>query len=266
MTAHDVYQEAMDEAKKYETYLSTKIREEEGRISKNKKRKSILMDELGISEKLRRTIEISEVFTHIQDKRKEGVLRANFLFYSVLEIVGKQLCLEEHLIFYLTPSEFMNEEQFLTIQWEEIRKRRDKGVMVIFCNKDCFILSREQYEKEIPIETFFASLLDTKEVCGSVAFKGFITGIVKVVRSISEIQNFNEGEVLVANQTTPEYVPAMKKALAFVTDQGGITCHAAIVAREMKKPCIIGTKIATKVLKDGDFIEVDANGGVIKKL
>jgi pyruvate,water dikinase len=55
----------------------------------------------------------------------------------------------------------------------------------------------------------------------------------------------------------------MEKASAFVTDEGGILCHAAIVSREMKKPCIIGTKIATKLLKDGDIIEVDANNGFV---
>ncbi len=66
--------------------------------------------------------------------------------------------------------------------------------------------------------------------------------------------------------TTPEMVPVMKRAAAFVTDEGGITCHAAIVSREMKKPCIIGTKIATKVLKDGDLVEVDANRGIVRIL
>jgi pyruvate,water dikinase len=64
--------------------------------------------------------------------------------------------------------------------------------------------------------------------------------------------------------TTPNYLIAMKRAVAFVTDEGGITCHAAIVAREMQKPCIIGTKIATQVLKDGDLVEVDANKGIVK--
>tara|TARA_Y100000310_G_scaffold338021_1_gene426573 strand:- start:1597 stop:1776 length:180 start_codon:yes stop_codon:yes gene_type:complete len=58
----------------------------------------------------------------------------------------------------------------------------------------------------------------------------------------------------------------MKKAAAFVTDEGGVTCHAAIVSREMKKPCIIGTKIATKVLKDNDLVEVDANKGIVRKI
>jgi pyruvate,water dikinase len=66
--------------------------------------------------------------------------------------------------------------------------------------------------------------------------------------------------------TRPEFVPLMKKAIAIVTDEGGITCHAAIVSRELKKPCIIGTKVATQVLKDGDMVEVDANSGIVRIL
>ena len=64
--------------------------------------------------------------------------------------------------------------------------------------------------------------------------------------------------------TRPEFVPLMKKALAVVTDEGGITCHAAIVSRELRIPCITGTKNATRILKDGDLIEVDADNGVVK--
>ena len=64
----------------------------------------------------------------------------------------------------------------------------------------------------------------------------------------------------------PAFMPAMRKAIAFVTDEGGITCHAAIMARELHKPCIIGTKIATKVLNNGDEVEVDANNGVVRIL
>ena len=71
---------------------------------------------------------------------------------------------------------------------------------------------------------------------------------------------------MVSMATHPGLLPAMKKASAFITDAGGITSHAAIVAREMKKPCIIGTKIATKVLKDGDMIEIDTKSGDIKKI
>ncbi len=58
----------------------------------------------------------------------------------------------------------------------------------------------------------------------------------------------------------------MKTAGAIVTDQGGLTCHAAIVSRELKKPCVIGTKIATAALKDGDLVWVDATNGIVRKL
>lgn len=64
--------------------------------------------------------------------------------------------------------------------------------------------------------------------------------------------------------TTSNLIPAMEKAAAFITDEGGVTCHAAIIAREMKKPCVIGTKIATKLLKDNDTVKVDANKGIIE--
>lgn len=81
------------------------------------------------------------------------------------------------------------------------------------------------------------------------------------MRILDKVQ---EGDVLVTQMTFPSFIVAMKRACAFVTDEGGITCHAAIVAREMQKPCIIGTKIATQVLKDGDAVEVDAENGAVR--
>jgi len=68
---------------------------------------------------------------------------------------------------------------------------------------------------------------------------------------------------LVTSMTRPEFVPAMRKAVAIVTDEGGITSHAAIVSRELGIPCVIGTKSATKVLKDGWIVQVKANHGQI---
>ena len=103
-----------------------------------------------------------------------------------------------------------------------------------------------------------------KEFRGAVAFRGLVKGYAKIITKRDQISSLKNNEILVAVMTTPDYIPAMKKASAFITDEGGITCHAAIIAREMKKPCIIGTKVATKVLKDGDLVEVDAERGVVK--
>lgn len=99
---------------------------------------------------------------------------------------------------------------------------------------------------------------------GQAASKGKVTAIARVIFGETHFSKFNEGEIIVAPMTRPEYVPLMKKAAAIVTDEGGITCHAAIVSRELGIPCIVGTQKATSKLKDGMLIEVDANTGLIK--
>lgn len=98
------------------------------------------------------------------------------------------------------------------------------------------------------------------------AFPGLVNGIVKILKDRTELKKIKKSDILVAKLTTPDFTPAMEKAAAIVTDLGGLTSHAAIVARELKTPCIVGTKIATKVLKEGDLVEVNANNGIVKIL
>jgi phosphohistidine swiveling domain-containing protein len=105
-----------------------------------------------------------------------------------------------------------------------------------------------------------------KKLKGVVAMGGVARGKAKIVRTVHEIGKIKRGDILFAPTTAPSYIMGMRKAIAFVTDEGGITSHAAIVSREMKKPCVIGTKIATKVFKDGDLVEVDANKGIVTKI
>ena len=107
---------------------------------------------------------------------------------------------------------------------------------------------------------------DIKEFGGNVAFKGKVIGNVCIIHTDQDFKKIKKGDILVTQMTTPDYVPCMKLSAAIVTDEGGLTCHAAIVAREMKKPCIIGTRVATRVLKDGDKVEVDADKGVVRKI
>lgn len=147
---------------------------------------------------------------------------------------------------------------------KELLKERMKNYVLILEDGDVKILIKEMASK---VKDFLKEDLgNVNEIKGSIACKGKIKAKVKVVLSMDEFSKVQEGDVLVTSMTTPEFVPIMKKASAFVTDEGGITCHAAIVSREMKKPCIIGTKIATKILKDGDLVEVDANKGIVRKL
>lgn len=104
------------------------------------------------------------------------------------------------------------------------------------------------------------------EYHGACAFHGRSRGVAKLINAYEDMNKMNQGDVLVSTATNPSLVPAMKKASAILTDEGGLTCHAAIVSRELEIPCVVGLKIATKVLKDGDVVEVDATNGIIKKV
>lgn len=104
------------------------------------------------------------------------------------------------------------------------------------------------------------------ELAGQTACPGKAMGIVRIVNVPADMKKMKMGDILVSIATTPDIVSAMRKATAIVTNEGGITSHAAIVSRELGKPCVIGTKIATHVFKDGDKVEVDANKGVVRKI
>ncbi len=103
-----------------------------------------------------------------------------------------------------------------------------------------------------------------KNIKGQTAYPGKVRGQIKIVLRPDDIKKFKEGNILVGVSTNPDLMPILCKAGAIVTDEGGLLSHAAILARELKIPCIIGTGNATKILKDGDFIEVDAEKGEIR--
>lgn len=110
---------------------------------------------------------------------------------------------------------------------------------------------------------------DNAEVAvrGLPASPGVASGVVHVIDNPKDIDQFKQGEILVTLMTSPDWVPAMKKAAAIITNNGGMTCHAAIISREMQIPCIVGTRsknvAATDVLKTGDVVTVDAKNGVV---
>lgn len=101
---------------------------------------------------------------------------------------------------------------------------------------------------------------------GMSAYGGKVKGKVKIVHTMKDASSFRSGEILVTPMTDPRYVPIMKMAAAIITDEGGVTCHAAITSRELKVPCIVGTKVATQSLKDGDMVAVDADAGIARKV
>lgn len=122
------------------------------------------------------------------------------------------------------------------------------------------------YEENVKKHEELAVNENINQLQGSVACAGLAKGHVKIINTPQEMSKMNEGDVLVSIATTPSIVPVMKKACAIITDEGGLTCHAAIVSRELGTPCIVGLKIATRAFKDGDLVEVDANTGIVRKI
>ncbi len=123
-----------------------------------------------------------------------------------------------------------------------------------------------------PVTTFKAHTVERPDIAdetgkillkGETASAGVYNGPVKVVHDPSELNKVQKGDILVTAMTTPDMVPAMQRAGAIVTDEGGMTCHAAIVSREMGTPCIVGTQHATDMLKDGEMITVHATRGIV---
>jgi phosphoenolpyruvate synthase/pyruvate phosphate dikinase len=134
---------------------------------------------------------------------------------------------------------------------------------ILFENGNARILTGEEVTQ---LESKIFQVNNEGKLEGVVAHKGKVQGKCRVIHDPFKEYEFNEGDILVTGMTRPEFVPFIEKASAIVTDAGGVLCHAAITAREMKKPCIVGTETATKMFQDGDFIEVDAIQGVVRKI
>ena len=145
-------------------------------------------------------------------------------------------------------------------------KQRKEGkhfVYQILNGKECVVWKEKVTDI---ISTLEKVNLSVREIRGQIAFPGTVKGTARIILSSASKGVFNQGDILVTINSNPDLLPIIKKAAAIITDEGGITCHAAIISRELKIPCIIGTKIATKVLKEGMEVEVDAVAGVVRIL
>lgn len=184
----------------------------------------------------------------------------------LLEMAAAKVGLSYDELIYCSPEEIINalSKNKKIADKKDIFARMGKYAMWTLDGKKCDFITGDEVDKLK--SALFEESHKAQEIKGLVAYEGRAWGRVAILKDRSEIKKLKQGEILVARLTTPDFVPAMEKAKAIITDLGGITSHAAIVARELKIPCIVGTKIATKALKDGDLVEVDANRGIVKIL
>lgn len=183
-------------------------------------------------------------------------------FRKLAGVIAKRLGYRADYLTCLTQEELERYLQKGTLPTKEILRKRYVGSALIFEKGQRQILYGTKVaamERKI-----FASLSSQAATLqGTSVYQGKVTGVVRIVRDPHKPGRFNKGDILVTGMTRPEFLALIKKAGAIVTDAGGVLCHAAIAARELRKPCIVGTEVATRVLKSGRIICVDARRGII---
>lgn len=230
----------------------------ESRVLGNKRRKILKT----LSKEEKNDAYFAERYSYWGNARKHGMMKlAYFLFLIVNEIAARK---KAGQVSRYSIGELVGLlENNARLSGDEIR-RRDKGVIVEYGKTARMFYGRDAGDIFAAIDKKIPS---NKTIRGLVACKGTKGKIVGRARvTLDPNIDFKKGEILVTSMTRSDYIYIMKRASAIITDEGGISCHAAIISREMKIPCIIGTRNATRVLKDGDKVEVDAYKGIVKKL
>lgn len=241
------------------------LRKEAQQLSTAKKEQQQLYKELKIDSLHRRLFQIAQDFALSKLVRRHAQLYTLYsLHQSLLPEIAKRLGITRYELQFMLQGEVKEALINKKIDRKEIAQRLKHCVMYTEKGFEKIYLGAEEKKLRALIDIKIDK--NIKEFSGQTAQPGIARGKVKIIFRAKDMGKMNKGDILVSVATDPDVVPAMKRAAAIVTEQGGITSHAAIVSRELGIPCVIGTKIATTVLKDGDTIEVDATRGVIRKI
>ncbi len=215
----------------------------------------------GMSDWLQQLFDFFGLLTYWRDERKVQVQKIN----HYLELLGREIAQRSNMTWEeirIYDAKTIDAIPVNVDKLEEYRALFSSQPVMMWDGKKTAHLSSEDGKKVLEtIEQTMHS--DVSEIRGMIACPGKVKGEVVVINKRSEFDKMKKGAILVTVMTRPEFVPLMKQAAAVVTDEGGITSHAAVVSRELKVPCIIGTQIATKKLNDGDEVFVNADHGVV---
>lgn len=244
-----------------------KLKEMKKHPSLVKKKTERICQELKCNKEEKSFIDVAKEYVFIRTYRTDKLNVANYYLMPLIQESAKRLSISYDNILWLTLLEVVESLQKGRISSDIDIEQRKKAWALYREGENIVVFQGEKEVEQFGKEQGFAGrdFSEIKEVRGNKAYGGKVKGTAKIILSPTEVTKVQKGDILIAVMTFPSYIVAMEKAAAFVTDEGGILCHAAIVAREMKKPCVIATKTATKVFKDGDEVEVDANNGIIKR-
>jgi phosphohistidine swiveling domain-containing protein len=237
-----------------------------------------LAKDLYLSKETLKTIELLAALSHVRySMRVEGFMPLIYAVIQVFDELAVRLGLDaesDYLLPYMTFEEFAasKAQGSAVVPRTELRRRRGKhGEYMLMLNKGkvAYLYGRaagSMFKKLVPPVNHH----ELVEINGVSAEQGHVNGTVTVYQwgddMDAAIHSIKKHQILVAGQTRPAMMPIIRMAKGIVTDEGGVTSHAAIVARELRIPTVINTGNATNVFKTGDKIELDATGGIVRKL
>lgn len=224
-----------------------------------------LLKTVDLSPELKQRIEFVRWFMYLRTDSIDYFMMVNGTYRPIFDYLSQQFELPIEAVLNMTYKEIIDSlgAGSLAVSREEIIERTNNGYgffigpehSVLVTGKDIELLDslcRPHVEQEV-----------VKELKGQIAFKGKARGRARVILDRRNAGELKEGEILVTPMTAPDFVPAMKLSAGIITNEGGVLCHAAIMSRELHKPCVIGTKIATDVIKTGQMVTLDAEQGIV---
>ncbi len=226
------------------------------------------LNKIKASRGLRDLVYLLQEYIFLRTYRKNAICQAHYYHLPLLHEIARRLKLTAEEIKFLSYDEIRKGlcQELSEKVLKKMAQDRQNGWGVLtwegktstVTGAKRIVETLEQYRIVSPAS------ISHKILHGSIACKGKVIGKVKVIHHLSELVKIQTGDILVTKMTTPDYMMAINKCVGIITDEGGITCHAAIVSREFSIPCLVATHQATKILHDNDVVELDANNGVVR--
>ncbi|MFA7286794.1 MAG: PEP-utilizing enzyme [Patescibacteria group bacterium] len=258
-TSFDAFRQQLKMAKRSDKDLNVPKR-----LAVLKKKQRQLMSTLKFNRRSRFLIALAQQVIWQKGYRKDVQYHGFYCYEPLLqELVRRKKVSDWQTLSFLFPWELEGYIKSNKPTTAELEQRRKLSVFMVTRAGHSIMVGKKA---KMTVKKFgsLENFTSVTEVRGQVAYTGLVRGKVKIIQTPSDMVKMNKGDVLMSQATSPDLLPAMKKAGAIVTNTGGLICHAAITSRELKIPCVVGTAKATLVFKDGDLVEVDATSGVVK--
>ncbi len=244
----------------------TELINTEKTFSEREEHYETMLAKLNPGPELEALINMLKKAVYVRDYRDMIRQKLNLAIRKLYQEIGSRIGLSVKETALLTNSEIEDHlKSSKAFSRAEINRRKRSFLLVQIGDK-IDIYSEKEAERKAEELALYKKAKDTDIIKGRAASPGIKKGIARIIHTNLDFDKLRKGEIMVAGMTRQDFVPVMRRASAIVTNEGGVTCHAAIIARELRLPCVVGTDQATEIIKDGDIIEVNADKGIIRKI